>query len=166
MGLPSAWRYPAGCSVPPAHPLADARRSKRLLRTRARRVRLGIRSLSAPRLLHAPEVGGRGRNEPCGRLRLRRISGSRHLTYRRGARETRPVPGEDGIQTSAEPVQRLDAREATEDPPHASECSSPLGHRTVSSVRAVVSVDPPHGLRDRLWRETHRRRVVDELPRP
>jgi hypothetical protein len=87
-----------------------------------------------------------------------------HLTCGRRAREARAVPCEDGIHASTEPVQRLDAREATEDPPDASEFPSGLGHRAVSAVSVVVSVDPPRGLRDRLGGESHRRWVIDELP--
>jgi hypothetical protein len=89
----------------------------------------------------------------------------RDLTCGPRAREARTVPCDDGVHTSAQPVQRLDAPEATEDPPHASECPSALGERAVSAVGALVRVDPPHSLGDRLAREPHRRRIIDELPR-
>jgi hypothetical protein len=93
------------------------------------------------------------------------LGGRRDLTSGRRAREAEAVPCQDGVHSSAEPIQRLGAPEAPEDPPHASECPSGLGERAVSAVGALVRVDPPHRLGDRLARESHRRRVIDELPR-
>lgn len=93
------------------------------------------------------------------------LGGRRDLTSGRRAREAKAVPCQDGVHSSAEPIQRLGAPEAPEDPPHASECPSGLGERAVSAVWALVRVDPPHGLGDRIAREPYRRRVIDELPR-
>jgi hypothetical protein len=94
-----------------------------------------------------------------------RFGGGRDLTCGRRAREAEAVPCDDGVHTSAEPIQWPDAPEGPEDPPHASECPSGLGERAVSAVGALVRVDPPHSLGDRLAREPHRRRIIDELPR-
>jgi hypothetical protein len=107
----------------------------------------------------------RGRNDPARWVRRSRRETRRDLTCGRRARKAKAVPCDHSVHTSAEPIQRLDAPEAPEDPPHASECPSGLGERAVSAVWAVVRVDPPHGLGDRMAREPYRGRVIDELPR-
>jgi len=156
-----------GPALPPARAIGDWSRSARSSPP-SRRARATRRTVlaSTPRSRHEV-VSREDETTPGGLLRgpASSLGGRGDLTRGRRAREAEAVPCQDGVHSSAEPIQRPGAPEAPEDPPYASERASGLGERAMSAVEVLVRVDPPHRLGDRLARESHRRRVIDELPR-